>query len=950
MKAVLRSLSIVIVTIALLAGCQAAPPAEDTSTPEPAVDLGPAPRFGAVVVSFGLPEGGSMDVSEVRPIGADADAYANYALNTTSQDGLTLSGFSPLNADSTVGNYRTAGADSTLTVFIDPTAEGLLLSARTDDGPLQVSVALDGETVTELHITGEWRLHYIPVNPIGLVTPSGAPLDWDVRGYFPIFPAAGRTYAFRVRSALEDWWGAPTRPDWRVSDSHETVEALTLTSLQGVVNRSDPSIYLDWEDLGRQGDATRFWIEPLREHIEVLYFDMEESSAVHFLLRRYADHFTGAVIYDPEIPDTINLATTLAGLEDRLMLAPQQLDHPGVQAFLARHDAEAANAYNLPTLDDHPSAVDLGALAEAQGWGTLSKLEQYQWLYDTLWPDLEQRGIAVLSPGPPTSELEAIEPGVYDPLGLAARDYFVALRMPVLWVSPTIPAERALFEQFLEDAPNPIPVFSFYDGQENDTVDLVSSYGNWVPVIPNSNTPLSSGSLSLLTAVRPEVLRYEREPDVDAILATLGQAPVTTLWNSDGDAMQILYDRGVPGGVQFVWDNVKDMQIGFSINPILADLTPLVWNHYLSTATQASFMSALSGAGYTSPQLMDADELHAFLERSAYFFELTGLRSIYMIELRGEFDGDLAAAYVDALEPHGYLGAFATFLGGQRGEVALSYPDDPHPVIRPTYIVAPGRGPGILNELLAGEPGELFYNIADTHFHAGRVIPDPDAASGQAVLFNRAEVGGCCMVVGGTNLTLPHGTYHATYRLKLSEKLGGGQIANIMVLQQTEGGINHANMPLNVGHFAQAGMYQEFTLSFTLTETTDNLELWIDYLGDEPGFASGDLIVDSIVVRREGGALMPRFAAIFIGLVGPVDSMDEDIRIVTEDFAAGGGIVLHPDDFAAALNPAFMLDLAEELLGADDPALDEARALLDAGEYYEALIAVRGALIAGLGE
>ncbi len=55
---------------------------------------------------------------------------------------------------------------------------------------------------------------------------------------------------------------------------------------------------------------------------------------MEFLWQHFSPRFKGAVVYDPDVPDTINLATMLAGLEDRLMLAPEQLDLPVIQSIL----------------------------------------------------------------------------------------------------------------------------------------------------------------------------------------------------------------------------------------------------------------------------------------------------------------------------------------------------------------------------------------------------------------------------------------------------------------------------------------------------------------------------------------------------------------------------------------------------------------------------------------
>jgi hypothetical protein len=89
------------------------------------------------------------------------------------------------------------------------------------------------------------------------------------------------------------------------------------------------------------------------------------------------------VVYDPEVPDTINLATMLAGLENRVILAPDQRGQPGIPSFA--------------------DVTDLRALAAAEGWDTSEegKTRLCQWVYDNLWLRLEKRLIGVVSPGPP---------------------------------------------------------------------------------------------------------------------------------------------------------------------------------------------------------------------------------------------------------------------------------------------------------------------------------------------------------------------------------------------------------------------------------------------------------------------------------------------------------------------------------------------------------------------
>jgi len=78
--------------------------------------------------------------------------------------------------------------------------------------------------------------------------------------------------------------------------------------------------------------------------------------------------------------------------------------------------------------------------------------------------------------------------------------------------------------------------------------------------------------------------------------------------------------------------------------------------------------------------------------------------------------------------------------------------------------------------------------------------------------------------------------------------------------------------------------------------------------------------------------------------VGPIEPMNEDLRVVTEEFERAGGVVLHPDEFVAALNPEFMIEWAAPILGAEHPALAQAQAQLQDGAFFDSLLTVREAL------
>lgn len=139
-------------------------------------------------------------------------------------------------------------------------------------------------------------------------------------------------------------------------------QQLLLITLQGVVNRRRPRLYFFLA-----GDNTdQVWLNT---------FDVPNTitSDPLSLIEKYRRRIRGAIVYDPALPDTINVATSLAGLEDAVVTT-----------------AELANEYQLPILRDLR-----GQFA--------NKLDAYKWLVDDYWTQLNHRlltGIVGAEPAP----------------------------------------------------------------------------------------------------------------------------------------------------------------------------------------------------------------------------------------------------------------------------------------------------------------------------------------------------------------------------------------------------------------------------------------------------------------------------------------------------------------------------------------------------------------------
>jgi GxGYxYP putative glycoside hydrolase C-terminal domain/GxGYxY sequence motif in domain of unknown function N-terminal len=130
-----------------------------------------------------------------------------------------------------------------------------------------------------------------------------------------------------------------------------------LVTLQGIVNRRRPRLYFYWGT-----DTTnQTWLP----NLNVPY---RNNSDPWSLIDRYRSEINGAVIYDPNLPDTVNLATNIGGLKG------------GVIAT-----AELAESLNLQVLDDLRGRFS-------------NKFDAYNWALSDLWPKMTNRMLTAISP------------------------------------------------------------------------------------------------------------------------------------------------------------------------------------------------------------------------------------------------------------------------------------------------------------------------------------------------------------------------------------------------------------------------------------------------------------------------------------------------------------------------------------------------------------------------
>ena len=167
---------------------------------------------------------------------------------------------------------------------------------------------------------------------------ASSPLYWPDNQALPTFPAAYSLIAADLSSLDGDQQGL-------------------LVSLQGIVNRTRPRLYFYWGT-----DPTNLeWLKT----IKVTYTITSDPLS---LLQRYRSEITGAILYDPNVPDTINLATTLAGIHGAVIAS-----------------ADLASQYNLPAIDDLRGRFS-------------NNLDVYRYGLNNVYPQATRRLITAIGP------------------------------------------------------------------------------------------------------------------------------------------------------------------------------------------------------------------------------------------------------------------------------------------------------------------------------------------------------------------------------------------------------------------------------------------------------------------------------------------------------------------------------------------------------------------------
>ena len=378
-----------------------------------------------------------------------------------------------------------------------------------------------------------------------------------------LMPADSQSIELRVF-----WRGvAYTKVDYvGITQDNADAETYLFTSLKGIVNMTQPRIFSYEGDASAEGAYT--WMQSLGvKWIETTYN--------WSLITKYKNEISGLIVYDPKQIHTVNLATMLAKGKKALIASPSLL--------LKLTSAP----YNFPVLADLRNQFT-------------TKLQVYQTLYDTYWPNIDHRLLIGLDPTVHKASL---------------REYAVALGAAVVWLDPRIAAENALLIKFLTSMPAGSNCMGWWP-EEGSGVTKASNYG--IATIASdfsTNLTFHSGM--------PRTINIKPMPSKPTLENKIYVAFVL----SDGDNLQYVEHL-----LRKLWNNPDrgKVPMGWTMSPAMVDAMPGALNYYHKTSTvNDNLISGPSGYGYVYPNsFFNSTALNQFVTKTEDYNSRAGFRVV----------------------------------------------------------------------------------------------------------------------------------------------------------------------------------------------------------------------------------------------------------------------------------------------------------------------------------
>ncbi len=393
-------------------------------------------------------------------------------------------------------------------------------------------------------------------------------------------------------------------------------EAMAVACIQGVMNRKKTVLYVKSRSFKRPD----YWIEKFSSGGWLSHMEQTPVSSLDELVAVAGSRMKGVIIWDPSVPATINLATTLAGLEDGIVLSPDMAE-------------KYQKKWNLPVIKDFRgqfTGAETGSKKnDAYRWAIREYIEtgrcNSHWLclyedsYMTRykgdvsyvvtrdWPVYNRAFVYDLSPW--GDEVPLDDPG--QALGLDLQTYKLMLEANMKQTNGNQMTEVAGFFSFAKYSNIP-----GYPGKHDpvptewETVYLISPFNCYQNTVAHNcyNQSIhSQAPVMNMKQGRPK-LQEPQEGKTYICILMADYDSATPLY----DFMPTHWDDPTRGTMPFVW----------GINPNLSESYPDIMQYLYNSKTENDFFAAdASCAGYMNPNRIKPDYLPLFIEHNKKFYK-----------------------------------------------------------------------------------------------------------------------------------------------------------------------------------------------------------------------------------------------------------------------------------------------------------------------------------------
>lgn len=365
-------------------------------------------------------------------------------------------------------------------------------------------------------------------------------------------------------------------------------EKLLAVSLQGIVNRQEPEIYILWSNY-----SDEHWLRVITDsnNISTEYMTLENA------IEHYKEKIRGAIFVGENLHE-VNIATMLASINDSIIVTNETVN--------------LAYDYGIPIIENL-SWMD-----------SMSQYEIYKWALDNLWEETNHVVLVSLAP-----------------TALRMRDFIIALNLFVFYYDMFNATHLEAMREILEIAPKNIPVVGWFN-DEYTAVRTVSQMGDFVvPLDFAPNLTVHRGFADDIELLSQKVTSYAIEPSKSEVYITF--------IISDGDNIQ--YDINFMLKL-WNDPSRGEIPIGWTISPLLIEFAPYVMKFYYENASENDiFVAGPSGAGYVYPLIHGAlyrflALTYRFLKRADLnliwalgSYPTTGNLYAKLLDLEGIFEG-----------------------------------------------------------------------------------------------------------------------------------------------------------------------------------------------------------------------------------------------------------------------------------------------------------------------